>query len=284
MKWQSLISTQNLKLAWRRINTGLNLQYKRFFRESYLVYESSLDEHLRRLHKELATKVWRPDYATKLYIPKPSGLQRPLSLLNIEDQIVLQGIANIFAKKFYGKRQKVELKTVFSNKLSEPRNSIFFVERWQTTYRAFQEKCTKLFNEGYTWSVHFDLSAFYDTISHDLLLAIESSQSNDSDTRDTVKQWLQKWSAESIKTMTSHGIPQGPIASDFLAEVFLLPIDIRLQGQPFHYLRYVDDIRLFAHTENEVRGAAILLEQECRERGLIPQSTKFEIRSYLINT
>ena len=78
--------------------------------------------------------------------------------------------------------------------------------------------------------------------------------------------------------MTGHGIPQGPIASNFLAEAFLLPIDVRLQKEEFQYLRYVDDIRLFGRTEGEVRQAAIILEQECRDRGLIPQSTKFKIR------
>ena len=139
MRWESLISTQNLKLAWRRINTGRNLQYKRFFREAYLVYESAVDEHIRDLHATLAAKVWNPSHATRLYLPKPSGLQRPLSLLGIEDQILLQSIANIFAKKLYKKRQRVELQTVFSNKLASPKDSIFFMEHWQTTYRAFQK-------------------------------------------------------------------------------------------------------------------------------------------------
>lgn len=279
MNWNSLISTSNLKLAWLRINTGTNLQYKRFFRESYLVYDSAADVHIRQLHKDLAARAWQPKYATKVYLPKPSGLQRPLSLLGIEDQILLQSIANHYARKMYSKRQKVELKTVFSNKLARPRDSIFFVESWKITYSAFQETCTDLFKSGYEWSVHFDLSAFYDTISHDLLLSLESPRSDgDSITKDTVKEWLQHWSAEGGKTRTSHGIPQGPIASDFLAETFLLPIDIRLQNRAFKYLRYVDDIRLFGRTENEVREAAIFLEQECRELGLIPQSTKFDIR------
>ena len=278
MKWQSLISTQNLKLAWRRINTGTNLQYKRFFRESYWVYESAVDNHIKQLHSDLVAMSWRPEYATRLYLPKPSGLQRPLSLLGIEDQILLQAVANLFAKKLYVRRQRVELKTVFSNTLSKPKDSIFFMERWQETYRSFQKKCIDVFDEGYVWSSHFDLSAFYDTISHDLLLSIESPRGGDPDTREVVKEWLQTWSAEERKTMTGHGIPQGPIASNFLAEAFFLPIDIRLQKESFHYLRYVDDIRLFGDTEGEVRRAAIILEQECRVRGLIPQSTKFEIR------
>ena len=78
MQWKSLVSTQNLKLAWRRINTGKNLQYKRFFREAYLVYESGLDDHIRDLHKSLLARAWQSTHATRIYLPKPSRkLPRP---------------------------------------------------------------------------------------------------------------------------------------------------------------------------------------------------------------
>ncbi len=278
MRWESIISIRNLKLAWRRINTARNLQYKRFFREAYLVYESSLNENIRELHKSLSAKVWEPSHATRIYIPKPSGLQRPLSLLDIEDQIVFQAVANQFARKLFTKRQKVELKTVFSNKLTSKTDSIFFTERWQSTYRVFQNECSEAFDEGYTWAADFDLAAYYDTISHDLLLNIASPTNSHAETKEIVSGWLQIWSANDQSAVTRHGIPQGPIASDFLAEAFFLPIDLQLQKRGFRYLRYVDDIRLFGTTENEVRRAAILLEQECRHRGLIPQSAKFEVR------
>jgi hypothetical protein len=278
MRWESLVSIQNLKLAWRRINTGKNLPYKRFFRNMYLVYEGALEDNLRELHKKLIRKVWKPNYATRIYLPKPSGLQRPISLLGIEDQILLQAIANGFSRKLRTKRKTVELSSVFSNKLAEPKDSIFFTERWQVTYRAFQDKCVELFNEGYSWSAHFDLSAYYDTISHELLVRIISPGNPHPETWNTVLEWFQKWSASESSAMTGHGIPQGPIASDFLAEAFFLPIDIELCKTGCTYIRYVDDIRLFGKTENEVRQLAVKLEQSCRHRGLIPQSKKFEIR------
>ena len=281
MKWESLISFQNLKLAWRRINTATNLQYKRFFRESYLVYESGVDKNLREFRKVLKAGVWKPKHSTRIYLPKPSGLQRPISLLDIEDQIMLQAIANEVAEKLRHKRYRVELKTVFSNKLGSPSGSIFFMERWQETYRAFQEKCVEVFKKGYLWSAHFDLSAYYDTISHDLLLNIVSPKADNSRTSREIKNCLHVWSADNRKAITGHGIPQGPVASDFLAEAFFLPIDFELAKSPICYLRYVDDIRLFGRTENEVRKAGIQLEQECRHRGLIPQSSKFEIRQLL---
>lgn len=277
MRWESLVSIQNLKLAWRRINTAKNLQYKRFFRELYLVYEGALDDNLRELHKKLVSKVWQPNHAVRIYLPKPSGLQRPISLLGIEDQILLQAIANGLALKLRAKRKIVELKTVFSNKLAEPKDSIFFTEQWQVTYKGFQAKCVEHFNEGYRWSAHFDLSAYYDTISHDLLIRIISPGQSHPETWNIVSDWLQKWSASESAAMTGHGIPQGPIASDFLSEAFFLPIDIYLLKAGYTYIRYVDDIRLFGKTENEVRQIAVILEQQCRHRGLIPHGKKFAI-------
>lgn len=43
------------------------------------------------------------------------------------------------------------------------------------------------------------------------------------------------------------------------------------------YIRYVDDIRVLAKTEDEVRRAAVFLEMECRRWSLIPQGAKFKI-------
>ena len=50
------------------------------------------------------------------------------------------------------------------------------------------------------------------------------------------------------------------------------------------YTRYVDDIRVLAHTEDEVRRAAIVLELECRRWSLIPQSSKFSVTRALTLT
>lgn len=278
MRFESLVSLHNLRLAWRRINTGRNLQHKRFFREAYLVYEAAIDQNLKALRQSLLKKAWKPSHGTRIYLPKPSGLQRPITLLGIEDQILLQAFANRVADKMRAKRRRVELACVFSNQLTTPADSIFFIERWQQTYRKFQEKCEALFNQGYRWMADFDLSAYYDTISHNVLKQILSPRANDTNSWSQIGKWLQTWSAVDSDSMKGHGIPQGPIASDFLAEAFFLPIDLDMMKREIAYIRYVDDIRLFGKTENEVRQAAIILEQLCRERGLIPQSSKFGIR------
>mgnify|MGYP001128906117 CR=1 FL=1 len=57
----------------------------------------------------------------------------------------------------------------------------------------------------------------------------------------------------------------------------MLPVDKKLYKKNIKYVRYVDDIKIFGKTREEVLSGAILLERECKERGLIPQSKKYEI-------
>ena len=275
MRINQLASKKNLELAWRRITTGGNYQYKRFYRQIYYAYEVALETNLADLRQRLVGGAFNPQHPERIYVPKASGLHRPLALLNIEDQIVLQAFANLAAKRMQRKRGPLQFKVVFSNILEKP-ESIFFFRRWQYTYGKFQRQIKKHYASGMRWVGDFDLAAFYDTISHELLLRTIYPRTTNADLN-WIAECLKTWSSERAASGHGHGLPQGPLASDFLAECFLLPIDLALQAQR-GYTRYVDDVRLFGATEDDVRTDLIELERHCRERGLIPQVGKFAIK------
>jgi Reverse transcriptase (RNA-dependent DNA polymerase) len=276
MKLKQLATPANLEIAWRRITTGGNHQYKRLFRHLYVAYEVALEDNLDDLRRRLLGGTFVARQPERIYLPKSSGLHRPLSLLYIEDQIVLQAFANLAAKKLYPRRAPLQFKVVFSNILQR-NNSIFFFKKWQETYAAFQRRIHKHYANGLRWVGDFDLAAFYDTISHDLLLKTIYPRTTANGDMDWLRACLGTWSSEKASSRHGHGIPQGPLASDFLAECFLLPIDQALQKTP-GYTRYVDDVRLFGKTEDDVRSAIIQLERRCREHGLIPQTGKFAVK------
>lgn len=276
MRINQLATPPNLQLAWRRITTGGNHQYKRFFRELYVAYELSLAENLEDLRKRLIGGAFEPQKADRVYLPKSSGLHRPLSLLRVEDQIVLQAFANLAASRLHRRRAPLQFKAIFSNILASDR-SIFFFRRWQDTYAAFQRQIRKNYRAGFRWVGDFDLAAFYDTVSHELLLKTIYPRDEGGEDTEWLLKCMRTWTSEESSSNHGHGIPQGPIASDFLAECFLLPIDLMLRNEA-GYIRYVDDVRLFGRTEDSVRAQVIKLEWRCRERGLIPQSGKFMIK------
>ena len=275
MRINQLASKNNLQLAWRRITTGGNYQYKRFYRPIYYAYEVALDANLADLRQRLLGRAFKPQHPERVYVPKASGLHRPLSLLNIEDQVVLQAFANLAAKRMQKKRAPLQFRVVFSNILEKP-NSIFFFRRWQHTYGEFQRTIKNYYAAGMQWVGDFDLAAFYDTISHELLLKTIYPRTTNIDL-DWMAECLRTWSSSKPGTRHGHGLPQGPLASGFLAECFLFPIDRALQKLRA-YMRYVDDVRLLAATEDEVRADLIEVEHHCRERGLIPQTGKFSIK------
>lgn len=276
MRISHLATIANLRLAWRRITTGGNHQYKRLFRHLYVAYEVALDDNLTDLRGRLLGGAFEPCPPERIYLPKSSGLHRPLSLLHIEDQIVLQAFANLAAKKLYARRAPLQFKIVFSNILQRS-DSLFFFRRWQDTYAAFQHRIRKHYRGGLRWVGDFDLAAFYDTVSHELLLKTIYPRTRANGDMEWLRGCLGVWSSERASSRHGHGIPQGPIASDFLAECFLLPIDEALQGSP-GYTRYVDDVRLLGRTEDDVRATIIQLERRCREHGLIPQTGKFAVK------
>jgi len=108
-------SQRNLHLAWRRLTTGRNIAYKRYFRRLFYAYEIGLKENIRDLHNRLQGGSYQAQAPTRVYLPKPSKLQRPITLLCIEDQIVLQAIANVFAERLQARRLRLEHKCVFSS-------------------------------------------------------------------------------------------------------------------------------------------------------------------------
>jgi hypothetical protein len=83
--------TETLLKCWTWLNTNSDNNYKNYFRSLYQAYSLSLTKNIDKLSKDLKGLKYKPEHATKLYIPKKSGILRPYSLLNINDQINKKG-------------------------------------------------------------------------------------------------------------------------------------------------------------------------------------------------
>jgi hypothetical protein len=93
-----------------------------------------------------------------------------------------------------------------------------------------------------------------------------------------LQQCLEIWTEESEDITRGHGIPQGPLTSDLLAECFLHDLDKEMAGLPnTRYLRYVDDIKIFAEDQKPLQAALVKLDLLSKRLGLIPQITKERI-------
>lgn len=279
-RYNRLCSLENLTLAWDRINSAKNnISYKNFYRQQFLYYEYDLYENLERLSKKLINHSYEPSDGIKFYKPKQSGLQRPFTFLEIEDLIVYQAIANIVVLPLAKKRLPYEYKNLFSNIFnSDVDSNIFLFRDWKKCYEKFKQNISNNFTNGLIYTAHFDLAAYYDTIDHGSLLS-ELFRDTNSELGSLLKLCLKKWenNTTSEDRKICHGIPQGPLASSVFGELFLLSIDKYMIDSGYNYSRYVDDIVIQSETIEEVQKAIIALDIKCKEKGLIPQSSKLSI-------
>ena len=284
IRFERFCSEKNLRLAWNRINTSTeDISYKNLYRELFTYYDYDIESNLRQLSERLKNQTYQPSKAFRFYKPKESGLQRMFSLLNIEDMIVYQALADIVISSFARRRKKFERKNVFSHLFCDNvKDNIFLFEKWKEGYSAYKQNIAKNFNNGLTYTAHFDLAAYYDTIDHNSLLNDlfkEDEECGHTGIRGLLNDCLERWSNDSDDDLKKHhhGIPQGIISSSVFGEMFLLPIDEFLVKKEIVFSRYVDDFVIQGKTLEDVQSAVIQLEIKCKERGLVPQVGKFEI-------
>ena len=108
-----LRSDDNLRRAWRWIRSNPDASYKSYFRPLYQHFAVAEDALLGDLADRLKRSVYEPEKSCKLFLPKASGILRPMSLLTVEDQIAYQAAVNIVADKLFPKVRKRYLKQVF---------------------------------------------------------------------------------------------------------------------------------------------------------------------------
>ena len=131
------------------------------------------------------------------------------------------------------------------------------------------------------------MASFYDSIDHNVIKFFLTDIKVDNELIEFLLRCLKTWSCCTWTNQTNiiyheHGIPQGPQPSGLLSEVVLKYIDDRGSKRgKIKYVRYVDDIKLFAKTENILRQRLITLDLAAKEVGLFPQSSKVNIRKVI---
>ena len=165
-----------------------------------------------------------------------------MAVLATSDRIVYQALANVIAEKGRSALAMVSNRQSFANVLAGPDKKSIFVH-WKKQYKDFQNKFCDLISEGNKWLAETDAAAFYETIDHHILndILLRNEFLDDKTTAFLIS-YLATWSSIKSGGSASRGVPQGCLASDLLANVFLYEFDKELASKEYYYLRYVDDI------------------------------------------
>lgn len=262
-KWYSLMDkvwqAGNLEAGWERVrknkgSQGVDGETIRFF-------EANLDRELAKLREELQTGRYVPRSIKRKEIPKPGRKEtRPIGIPAVRDRIVQTALRNviepIFEKEFvedsYGFRPKRGCKDAL---------------------RVVQS----LLRQGATWVVEVDIQKCFDTIPRKRLMADVEERIADGRILELIEAYLNAGVMDGLRTFTpEEGTPQGAVISPLLANIYLHPVDVRMNRAGYRMVRYADDMVVLCRSGAEASEAMEMIRSLLEERGLQvhPEKTK----------
>jgi len=214
--------------------------------------------------------------ATPVEVPKSSFFTRTGHLLSFPDMVAYQSAVGLLAPSIEARLAP----TVFSSRLSSDRRH-FLIKGRDQWLRWKQAVVSDIRNNGRSFVICTDITAYFDSIRHDLLLPELQMLADSSIAVGPIREMLRRWAE-----VPNNGLPQGPNASRVLANFFLIPVDDAMNSLPaVGYFRYMDDIRITAPSRAEAIAALRQVERACKLRGLAlsAQKTRLLIGDDAIN-
>ena len=236
---ERILSRENLNKAYKRVRAnhgapgidGMTV-------EDALPW---LREHREELLESMRMGKYKPQPVRRKEIPKSDGGVRKLGIPTVVDRIIQQAIAQqlvpiyepLFSDLSYGYRPK------------------------RSAQQAIQ-KVKEYAEQGYTQAVLVDLSKYFDTLNHELLMNLIRKNVTDTRVIELIKRYLKAGVMENgLRVKTTEGSPQGGPLSPLLANIYLNEYDQEMAKRGVPVIRYADDVVVLARSP---RAAQRLLE------------------------
>ncbi len=192
-----------------------------------------LRENKAELLESIRQGKYKPQPVRRKEIPKPDGGVRKLGIPTVVDRVIQHAIAQqlqliyepLFTDGSYGYRPG-----------RSAQQAIMMAKEYA--------------EEGYVHVVQVDLSKYFDTLNHELLMNLLRRQIKDKRVIDLIKKYLKSGVMENgIICRTEEGSPQGGPLSPLLANVYLNEFDHEMESRGVRIIRYAEDIVVFAKSQ-----------------------------------
>ena len=212
-----------------------------------------LQEHQQELTNRIYRGKYTPSPVRRVEIPKPDGGVRKLGIPTVIDRTLQQAITQqlvpiyepLFTDGSYGYRPNRDAK-----------GAILKVKEYA--------------EQGYTYAVVLDLSKYFDTINHEILINLLRKNVKDERVVQLIKRYLKSGVMENgVVIETEEGSPQGGNLSPLLANIYLNEFDWEFLKRGVPCIRYADDIVLLAKSrkasERLLESSTRYLEEKLKE-------------------
>jgi RNA-directed DNA polymerase len=221
--FERMLESDNVKRAWQQVKQnhgapgvdGMTV-------EEFPEYARS---HWQDIRQALMDGMYQPSPVRRVYIPKFSGGKRALGIPTVIDRVIQQAIAQV-------------LQPIFDPEFSESSFSY-------RPGRSAQDAVRKVSNDiadGYREVVDIDLSKFFDTVNHDVLMARVARKVRDKRFLKLIGKYLRAGvEIDGRIEQSTEGVPQGGPLSPILSNILLDDLDQELEKRGHRFTRYADD-------------------------------------------
>ena len=204
-----------------------------------------LKEHNHELTERIRKGHYTPSPVRRVEIPKPDGGIRKLGIPTVIDRIIQQAMTQ-------------QLIPIYEPKFSDGS----FGYRPGRSAKDAVQRIKEYAEQGYTRAVVLDLSKYFDTLNHELLVNILRRDIKDERVIQMIKRYLRSGVMENgVVVETEEGSPQGGNLSPLLANIYLNEFDQEFNKRGVPCIRCADDIVLLAKSE---RASERLLESSTK--------------------
>lgn len=228
---ERVLNRDNLQQAYKRVkankgSAGVDGMKVEDFAEHARKYWSAIAEKLK-------SGTYRPGAIRGIAIPKPQGGERILGIPNVQDRVIQQAISQV-------------LSPIFEAEFSDHS----YGYRPQRSAHNAVRAASRYVMEGKTWVVDIDISAFFDEVNHDILMAKIGRKVRDKRVLKLIGSYLRaSMEREDQKIKRNQGTPQGGPLSPLLANIYLDDLDKELERRGLSFCRYADDVVIFVGSE-----------------------------------
>ena len=202
-------------------------------------FKQQEEKNLIRLALQLKNKTYLPQPYLQVKIPKGRNEKRTLGLATVRDKIVQTAIKNLIEHRF--EKQFYKSSYAYRPGLG-PRKAINKIRHCiQAEKLTIIAKC--------------DIDNYFDTLDHRILFKLLKPVVTDDWLLELIKMFVKMGFIEHDKNWRDRtkGVPQGAVLSPLLANLYLTPLDQRMNDKQIRYVRYADDFIMLFNNHQQAR-------------------------------
>lgn len=263
--WFSLVdkvcAERTLRLAWEKVKSNAGacgvdgMSVEHFAKDS--------EKRLLALNKRLKEGTYEPKPVKRVMIPKAGSAElRPLGIPTVEDRVVQTAA-------------RMAIEPIFEREFA-PQSHGFRIGRG---CKSALRRVDELLKSGLNHVVEVDIKGYFDNIPHDKLMELVRERVADGRVLKLIESFLKVGAMEMGEIEAEEqekGTPQGGVISPLLANIYLNPLDWKMNKAGHEMVRYADDMVILCRDAEQAETVLSELRKWASQAGLTlhPEKTR----------